>query len=1061
MMFTRGRFILSYRNFNNSDTATLKCSPKGSKNRTIQSYRGAIFLYLVFVLTLLASAVAADINVGIFDGDTVTDDKRVIERTCGDDGIFKALEEVDGINPGFVGELTPEALKRYDVLILPQTIPDLLPPDFREILKRWVEEGHGLLVTHDAVGYRKCGASIFPEICQGGVSNMPFSNKGIITRKHPVVVGIAPRKIFRHSYYDHIVLSEGEKGTIVIREVRDNEETGHEEVSGPIMIVGEAGKGRYAASGIISGWDKVTIADHRYSQGKEQETPPKGTEREILINTIRWLADSPGIIPVEAGAELVREGEKLAKLIEVVEKPSPEEERQIAEIKSGRADIFPIPKKIEWGKEDISLLKKGKAKAVLVLDDEAGDKETLGAEEIASRCKELGKLSLDIKKISDLSRQELKNNNLILIGKGESRLIQKYLQRHKDRFTGDYLLTKDSPGRQGYIVRYFTNEYGNRCVLLGGSDEQGTLYACYTFLYLIKQKGRRVYALEANIKDWPDYGYRSCSQLYTFKVSSSSPQFNYLERTKEYIDFLAKRKTNVVTLGTVALLGPERLESVLVSLRELSEYGRKRGVYVSLQTVLSLSLFWGSPEKDLIPIRPECGVSKAGGCCYGDDMLKKQAEALTEFCQKYKPGMLRFHFIDSDPFFGCGGEAGWWTRRCDVCKAKYKDSERWKADRDMIKSMYEAIKKGSSDTKIELVLWPYHSGMIAGGWPLWFGSEKRYQRYLKKITADLPEDVLIALRETSRPLTEVWDKYTNQQGKMVWYFTYNGFGRWVSSWGKDAATWWTGKNDGFEISECSLWLCYQVSNLIGTQYAWNVKTPGYKIWDNIMEMQQHNNSMKPTYEPEFVFKVLVPLICRDVYGDKAGPYVEKALKTNIERGLPGALGGWRHSRWEVDIEGKERAETGQIVDPLKNYGEIREEANIMYANMSEAMKHLPEDNLRRWVIETLWFKARELRCRGEGFYHWVLAAQNIERGSRDEALKEVSIATAYLDREGELMKEAGEQGYPAGVAGMGYVPYYRRPFKDIRAWAQKNNLSIPSNSVLKELLERVDRKPEL
>ena len=127
--------------------------------------------------------------------------------------------------------------------------------------------------------------------------------------------------------------------------------------------------------------------------------------------------------------------------------------------------------------------------------------------------------------------------------------------------------------------------------------------------------------------------------------------------------------------------------------------------------------------------------------------------------------------------------------------------------------------------------------------------------------------------------------------------------------------------------------------LISGQYGWNVKTPGYKIWGDKGEMQKYNMMMKPTYEPAFVFEALVPLICRDIYGEKAGPYVEKALKTNIERGLPGTKGGWQHSRWEVDIEGKKRAENGKIVDPVENYGEIRAEANVMYANMAEAMKY--------------------------------------------------------------------------------------------------------------------------
>ena len=151
----------------------------------------------------------------------------------------------------------------------------------------------------------------------------------------------------------------------------------------------------------------------------------------------------------------------------------------------------------------------------------------------------------------------------------------------------------------------------------------------------------------------------------------------------------------------------------------------------------------------------------------------------------------------------------------------------------------------------------------------------------------------------------------------------------------------------------------------------------------------------------------------------------------------------------------------------------------MYANMAEAMKNPPEDALRKWVVETLWYKARELRCRGEGFYHWVLAAKLAEgprlpppqvldaapapapTGDKDKAQEELNLALAYLDREADLMKEAGEKGYPAEVAGMGYVPtgYGGAPTKNIRDWAAKNSLSVPAKAELEALFMKVDGKP--
>ena len=115
-----------------------------------------------------------------------------------------------------------------------------------------------------------------------------------------------------------------------------------------------------------------------------------------------------------------------------------------------------------------------------------------------------------------------------------------------------------------------------------------------------------------------------------------------------------------------------------------------------------------------------------------------------------------------------------------------------------------------------------------------------------------------------------------------------------------------------------------------------------------------------------------------------------------------------------------------------------------------------------------------MRCRGEGFYHWVQAAKQIvsddlpppkpfedeakptQGGDKAKAQEELNLAVAYLDRERDLMKEAGEKGYPAEVAGMGYVPtgYGGAPYQNIRAWAKKKNLIIPSDAELKKLIEK-------
>jgi uncharacterized membrane protein len=168
--------------------------------------------------------------------------------------------------------LDNEALSNVDVLVIPQIPkPDVLNQAMKQI-REFVENGGGILFTHDAVGYRKHKV-IFPEIGKG-IGNVNLDKVKVI-KEHPVTDGFKTGDEIVHKYYDHIGIEKGEKGEVIVVD----------DMGYGVVVVGEIGKGRVVLNGMISGYASVQKGS---STGREEE--PEGGELKILVNSIKWLS---------------------------------------------------------------------------------------------------------------------------------------------------------------------------------------------------------------------------------------------------------------------------------------------------------------------------------------------------------------------------------------------------------------------------------------------------------------------------------------------------------------------------------------------------------------------------------------------------------------------------------------------------------------------------------------------------------------------------------------------------------------------------------------------------
>jgi len=192
----------------------------------------------------------------------------VIQGGYGSEAILAALKGQPGTEAQPLWALTAGNLKDAQVVIFPQPrVRGNLSAEALALLTRFVDDGAGLIATHDAVGFRGLPALV-PGVCAGGGDKV--RDQGwVVTADHPVTAGLARGTALPKTYYDYIVLKLGPQGTVLAASPD----------GAPVVICGQAGGGRYVACGLAIG---IAAAD-------DGETPPTAAETALLINAVKWV----------------------------------------------------------------------------------------------------------------------------------------------------------------------------------------------------------------------------------------------------------------------------------------------------------------------------------------------------------------------------------------------------------------------------------------------------------------------------------------------------------------------------------------------------------------------------------------------------------------------------------------------------------------------------------------------------------------------------------------------------------------------------------------------------
>ena len=230
------------------------------------------------------------------------------EKTHGSKGLIETLRQDGSHEVKVIPEIASKNLGGAGVLIVSHQVN----LDHRDVIRAFVRQGGGILMTYDAAGSGRpvgdakhpIAKSTFPEIAESetpGWGHVPtIYTNGLIKpiRKHPITTGI-PKTGFTQSYWDHVILCPVDDRMVLMEDsekkdgfsknrsrgtqVRWNSYSG----GNAVLIAAPFGQGRVVLSALLSG------------QGRDNKPAAlNGVERTLLLNSVHWLAgDAPLNVP--------------------------------------------------------------------------------------------------------------------------------------------------------------------------------------------------------------------------------------------------------------------------------------------------------------------------------------------------------------------------------------------------------------------------------------------------------------------------------------------------------------------------------------------------------------------------------------------------------------------------------------------------------------------------------------------------------------------------------------------------------------------------------------------
>ena len=448
----------------------------------------------------------------------------------------------------------------------------------------------------------------------------------------------------------------------------------------------------------------------------------------------------------------------------------------------------------------------------------------------------------------------------------------------------------DVPARpQGYAI---VAKDGR--VAIVGHDPVGALYGAVTYAQMSVDGT----CANAVIRDWPDYPYRGGLSIGRGLYYLGNGDKDRSEGVKAGLDMMLRMKLNMVE--DYFWVKDNSDEKTFAFWRELTRYAEDRGIYPE-QT-----RFIGVYDRQTPP--PGLKHFKDWPCvkthknwndyyyCWADDALTEQAA--NRYADYYeKLGFDRAHFYLHPVDGGSWQDPESWSKRCEKCRARWNDHERWKASVNQYNIYTRVFKKRFPNSTIVSSVYPYT--FLALMTPeekrtaKWRESMPEYWQHVDQGLSDkaftfsswiYTEENLKEIRKLlpTRPFS-VSLPYPDSAGIFATFHR------------KMGSAWEDGISNRIQLRGSDSKPKWE-SVALFAEYAWNVRAPGAEPYDG----STFYDPLVDHTGPKAVIDSHLYRICFAYWGKALAPSLERAMSSGVMPGYiedPGHfIKYWNHLR---------------------------------------------------------------------------------------------------------------------------------------------------------------------
>ncbi len=413
-------------------------------------------------------------------------------------------------------------------------------------------------------------------------------------------------------------------------------------------------------------------------------------------------------------------------------------------------------------------------------------------------------------------------------------------------------------------------------VAIVGRDPVGALYGAVTY----GQMSVDGTCENAVVRDWPDYAYRGDISLGRGLYNFGNGDKDRRDGMKAGIDMMLRMKLNV--MNDYFWIRPGASEESYAYWRELTRYAEERGIYADpKEHHMSVRSRDDKPEglekfSDWPCVKTHKSWQDYYYCWADDAATERAATRYADFLEKIgiNRAFICLHPVDN----GFWQDPEGWSRRCEKCRARWDDHERWKASVNQYDIWTKVLNARLPNATVYSPVYPYTFSMLTTP------EEKRTEKwkesmpeYWSKVDAGLkgktfyfwswmyPRGILGELRQLmptrpfciSEPFLESAGLFVTFHRKIGSAFEPTISNRIMLRSGDSDKNW--------------------ESVALFAEYAWNINAPGAEPYDG----STFYDPLVDHTGPKDVMDAHLHRICFVYWGEALAPFMEKAMASGL------------------------------------------------------------------------------------------------------------------------------------------------------------------------------------